>query len=60
MAKAESHEALVLRRIDSMIELLEDLFILEAARAGMKQQEIRKLLGVSIVRVNRIAKHVEK
>jgi hypothetical protein len=39
---------------------LEDLFILEASRAGIKQQEIRAILGIDMARVTRIAKHVKE
>lgn len=41
-------------------EWLCDLFILELAKAGISQPEIRKIVGVDIHRVNRIAKYFIK
>jgi len=60
MPGRDTQEALVRRKLDAIVELLEDIFILHAARTGIKQQEIRKVLGVSIVRVNRMAKQIKK
>ncbi len=60
MPGRDTQEALVRRKLDAIVELLEDIFILHAARTGIKQQEIGKLLGVSIVRVNRMAKQIKK
>jgi hypothetical protein len=37
-------------------ELLQDLIILELAKAGVPQAEIQKVVGVDILRVNKIAK----
>ncbi len=41
-------------------ELLQDLIILELAKAGVSQPEIRKIIGVDMYRVNRIARHFNK
>ena len=38
-------------------ELLQDLIILELAKAGVPQAEIQKVVGVDILRVNKIAKY---
>lgn len=38
-------------------EWFQDFFILELAKAGIPQPEIRKIVGVDIYRVNRIAKY---
>jgi len=38
-------------------DLLLDLLIVELAKAGVKQLEIQKILGVDIYRINRIAKY---
>lgn len=38
-------------------EWLRDILILELAKAGISQPEIRKIVGVDIYRVNRIAKY---
>ena len=38
-------------------ELLQDLIIVELAKAGVPQTEIQKVVGVDIHRVNKIAKY---
>ena len=47
------------RKLDDMIKLLQDLFIVEACRAGVDGSDIRKHLGVRNVRVSTLAKHIE-
>jgi hypothetical protein len=49
----------LLAELEKQTRVLEDLFILQAYRAGIKQQEIRALLRIDIRRVARIAKHVK-
>lgn len=49
----------LMAKLDEVVRLLQDLFILEASRARMNNNDIRKLLGVRMVRVSDIAKHVE-
>ena len=41
-------------------ELLRDLLILELAKAGVPQLEIRKVVGCDVHRVSRIAKVLRK
>lgn len=41
-------------------DLLRDLMIIELAIAGVGQHQIRKIVGVDIHRVSRIAKHIRK
>ncbi len=41
------------------LELLQDLLITLLATAGVKQAEVRKIVGCSMKRVNRIMKHIE-
>jgi predicted transcriptional regulator len=41
-------------------ELLQDLLITSLGIAGVKQSEIRKIVGCSMDRVSRIAKHIER
>ena len=46
---------------DSRMEgLLQDLLITSLGIAGVKQTEIRKIVGCSMDRVNTIAKHIER
>lgn len=41
-------------------ELLRDILITSLGAAGVKQTEIRKIVGCGMNRVNRIVKHIEK
>jgi hypothetical protein len=45
---------------DPVAELLRDLLIVELARAGVPQIEIRKVVGCDMHRVSRIAKVLKK
>jgi hypothetical protein len=60
MAKSKTDSEQVLSALAELHKSLEDLFILEASRAGIKQQEIRAILGIEMGRVTRIAKHVKE
>jgi len=60
MAKAKTDTEKLLTALGDVHKRLEDLFILEACRSGIKQQEIRAILGIDIARVSRIAKHVKE
>lgn len=46
-------------KLDRIIELLEDLFILQASSARMKRQELRAVVGLDMKRVNKISKHIK-
>ena len=59
MAKTKTDSEKILEALEDVHTRLEDLFILEACRAGIKQQEIRSILGIDMVRVTRIGKHVK-
>ncbi|MGA8866215.1 MAG: hypothetical protein WB510_04565 [Candidatus Sulfotelmatobacter sp.] len=41
-------------------ELLRDLLITSLGTAGVKQAEIRKIVGCGMNRVNKIVKHIEQ
>jgi hypothetical protein len=43
----------------ALLETVQDLLIAVLAKTGVPQTEIRKILGVDIVKVNRIAKHIK-
>ncbi|MGH9774698.1 MAG: hypothetical protein ACRD50_07100 [Candidatus Acidiferrales bacterium] len=43
-----------------IVDLLRDLLITSLGAAGVKQTEIRKILGCDMNRVNRIVKHIEQ
>jgi len=57
MNKATEGETIA--RLDRMIQLLEDLFILQGSVAQMKRKELRTVVGLDMKRVNRISKHVK-
>jgi hypothetical protein len=44
---------------DATAELLKDLLIVELAKAGVQQKEIRKIAGCDMRRVSRIAKAIK-
>ncbi len=48
------------KKADPVSELLKDLLIVELAKAGATQSEIRNIVGGDIVRVNRIARFFKK
>lgn len=50
----------VLLKLDRVIALLEDLFILQAARNGVNKAPLRDILRIDKKRIGRIAKHVKK
>jgi hypothetical protein len=60
MVKTKTDAEKILAALEDVHTRLEDLFILQACRAGIKQKEIRAILGIDIVRVARIAKHVKE
>jgi hypothetical protein len=60
MAKPKTDTQKLLFALGDVHRRLEDLFILEACRSGIKQQEIRAILGIEMARVTRIAKHVKE
>jgi hypothetical protein len=47
-------------RNNEAVELLRDLLITSLGSAGVKQTEIRKIVGCRMNRVNRIVKHIEQ
>jgi len=60
MRKTTQHEDALVKKIDSVVQLLENLFILQSAKTGFKRDEIRKILGVSNDRVSAVMKHLRK
>lgn len=45
---------------NEMADLLRDLLITSLGTAGVKQTEIRKIVGCGMNRVNEIVKHIEQ
>lgn len=54
-----SETDVVAQRLDRVIEILEDLFILQGSVARMKRKELRGVVGLDMKRVNRISKHIK-
>jgi len=59
MRKPKTENEKVLAAVEDVLTRLEDLFILEASRAGISGHEIRAILAIDMARVTRIAKHVK-
>ena len=47
-------------RAEKLEGLLQDLLIVELAKAGINQTQIRQILGIDMWRVSRIARHFKK
>jgi hypothetical protein len=60
MRESQTTDDKVLLKLDRVIALLEDLFILQAARSGVNQAPLRNILRIDKRRIGRIAKHVQK
>ncbi len=45
---------------DRLAGLLQDLLIVELAKAGISQPQIRAIVGVDMWRVSRIARHIKR
>ena len=50
----------LIRKLDSITELLENLIILQGASVGIKKQELRKIAGVGMNRVTSISRFVKE
>jgi hypothetical protein len=56
MAKIGNKDSQVQEKLDTIIRLLEDLFILEAARAKIGRDSIRSIIGVHTTRISKVMK----
>jgi hypothetical protein len=59
MKQPQSNDEKILAKLDRVITLLEDLFILEAAHIGVNKAPLREILRIDKRRIGRIAKHVQ-
>jgi hypothetical protein len=48
----------VIERLDSILTVLENLLILEGAKAGVMRDDLRPLVGVSNERLSAVMRHV--
>jgi len=53
-------EVAVEAKLDTVIRLLEDLFILEASKANIGRESIRSVLGVGTTRISKVASGLKK
>jgi hypothetical protein len=60
MAKLKTESEKILNALEKLHTGLEDIFVLEASRAGIGGHKIRAILGIEMARVTRITKHVKK
>ena len=58
--KRKSKKASLRARLDTVIQLLEDLFILQAASSRVGTNKIQAILGIRKARVSRIVKDVKR
>ena len=58
MARNSPEQDPVVNRLDAILALLQDLFILEATRAQVTRGGVRTILGVRNERISRVMKHV--
>jgi len=56
MARSDRGE----RDAEAAVEVLKDMLITQLGLAGLPQQNIRKIVGCSINRVNAIVKHLKR
>jgi len=59
MALQNQNTGKIIKRLDAILESLKDLFILEAVKANMPKEEIRKILRINKNRIGRISKHIK-
>ncbi|BAU46799.1 hypothetical protein SVA_0217 [Sulfurifustis variabilis] len=48
------------RKLDSILSVLQDLLILQGAKAGIKRDDLRRIVSVDTNRVSRVMKHVRR
>lgn len=48
------------RKLDAILNVLQDLLILEASKAGIKRDDLRKIMAVDTHRISRVTKHVRR
>lgn len=49
----------VMQRLDAILNVMQNVLILEGARAGMSKAEVRHMVGVGDARVSRVWRHLD-
>ena len=57
MAEKDKQDKII-DKLDEVLEVLQNLFILEAVKGKMPVEEIRKVLRIDKKRIGRISKHI--
>jgi len=60
MSAKANRESDLSGRLDTVIDLLQDLFILQALNSRMGRDSIRRILGVRTTRVSKITKGLKQ
>ena len=47
------------KKLDSLSEILRNLFILEASKMGIKKKDVRKILGVNTDEITKVWKYLK-
>ena len=55
----KQQDAPVVERLDSILEVLQSVLILEGARAGMTRAKVREMVGVGDARVGEVWRHLD-
>jgi hypothetical protein len=58
MARRESDP--VLERLDAILSVVQDLLVLESAKAGLRRQDIRRFLPVDNNRISKITRNLKE
>jgi hypothetical protein len=56
MTKTGNKDSKVEEKLDTIIRILQDLYILEAAKAKIGRDSIRNVLGIHTTRISKIMK----
>lgn len=60
MVRRSVNDDPVLEKLDDILAVLQDLLILESAKAGVRREDLRRIVPVSNDRISRIMKHVRR
>jgi hypothetical protein len=58
MANNYRPDVLLAEKLDKVISLLQNSILLEGAKAGIKKEQLRKLLGIDMNRITRAWKYI--
>lgn len=53
------NEEKLIQKMDALLEIMQNLFIIEAVKSKMPREEIRKILKIDKRRIGRVSKYIE-